>query len=123
MPFRHVTVVNVDGRVRDLTLAQFSLQQSGACLPGARRLLLSPEKPSLLHESIEHITIKPLDYFQYSLFVTYVLHRFVQTEFALIVQDDGWVVGGENLNHDFFNYDCLGAPSHFARVGPGRRLL
>jgi hypothetical protein len=42
--------------------------------------------------------------------------RAVETEFALIVQDDGWVLSTDNRHDDCLQYDYLGAPIHLAHV-------
>lgn len=114
--FKDITIVSIDGRYDDLIEAQNAILKSGIELPGARMLLLSPKKPSNLHQSISHESIAPLTYFEYSLFVIYDLFQFIPTEFALIVQNDGWVLNGKNWINDFFEYDYIGAPIHFARV-------
>ena len=116
MNFNQITIVNIDGRWADLIETQLALVKSGLELPGAKILLLSPKRPTYLLDGIEHITIEPISYFEYNLFVIYSLHYFISTEFALIVQSDGWVLNGKNWNNDFFNYDYIGAPSHAAKV-------
>ncbi len=114
--FNDITIVHIDGRYGDLIEAQNAILKSGIELPGAKMLLLSPKKPRTLHQSIAHESIAPLSYFEYSLFVIYDLYQFIPTEFALIVQNDGWVLNGKNWINDFFEYDYIGAPIHFARV-------
>ena len=114
--FNNITIVNIDGRYDNLIEAQNALLKSGIELSGARMLLLSPKKPSNLHHSIVHESIAPLSYFEYSLFIIYDLWQFIPTEFALIVQNDGWVLNGINWVQDFFEYDYIGAPTHYARV-------
>lgn len=114
--FSDVTIVNVDGRDRDLTSAQLALAHSGRQMPGAKLLLLSPRRPETLLPGVEHCLIGELDYFQYNLFVVFALGPFIQTAFALIVQDDGWVVDGSKWTDEFFRYDYVGAPIHLARV-------
>ena len=116
MTFSHITIVNIDGRHGELNAAQLSLAHSARELPGAQVLLLSPQRPKNLLQGIEHIPIQPLGYLEYGLFVLYALHRFIRTEFALIVQDDGWVLNGDAWREEYCNYDYIGAPSHLGRV-------
>jgi len=49
----------------------------------------------------------------------FALWRVVETEFALIVQDDGWVLSTDNRHDDYLQYDYLGAPIHLAHAGSG----
>ncbi|MDR2875009.1 MAG: hypothetical protein LBV44_03660 [Methylobacillus sp.] len=114
--FDRITIVNVDGRIGDLHETQLALHYSATQMPGARCLLLSPTKPKKLLPLIEHIPIVPMGHLEYSLFVTYALHQFIDTEFALIVQNDGWVLNGASFLPEFFEYDYLGAPTGLADV-------
>jgi hypothetical protein len=116
MPYRAITIVSVDGRLGDHLGAQYAIVKSAQALPGAKMLLLSPERPKTLLDGIEHLCIKPLGYFDYSLFMLYGLHLFIKTDFALIVQHDGWVLNGDNWDDRYWNYDYIGAPVHIAKV-------
>lgn len=59
---------------------------------------------------IETINIRRLDYDGYSRFVVYDLHKYFDTEFVLLIQDDGYVVHPEAWRDDFLAYDYIGAP-------------
>lgn len=76
----------------------------------AKIKLLSPSKPENLHSSIEHITIPPIDFIGYSKFMIEELHRFVDTEFCLIVQADGFIINPSIWSKQFLEYDYIGAP-------------
>ncbi|MDR2001188.1 MAG: hypothetical protein LBP94_06640 [Zoogloeaceae bacterium] len=114
--FDRVTIVNVDGRAGELHETQLALHYSAMQMPGARCLLLSPTKPKQLLSPIEHIAIAPMGHLEYSLFVTYALHEFIETDYALIVQNDGWVLNGASFSKDFLEFDYIGAPCHIADV-------
>jgi hypothetical protein len=114
--FDRITIVNVDGRPGDLLETQRALHHSAMQLPGARCLMLSAEKPKSLLPPIEHIQISPLGYLEYSLFITYALHHFIETDYALIVQNDGWVLNGSAFTQDFFEFDYIGAPTAMADI-------
>ncbi|OOF67833.1 DUF5672 family protein [Rodentibacter caecimuris] len=75
-----------------------------------RCLLISPQKPEALPDYIEHIEVKPFSYFEYNFFMLYSLGQLIETDFALIVQNDGWVMNGQNWRDEFFDYDYIGAP-------------
>ncbi len=121
MGFEEITVVSIDGRPGDVEGAQRAIAWSAGQLPGCRCLLLSPQRPGRLAAGIVHHPIRRLGYFEYGLFVLYALHRFIETGFALIVQDDGWVLDGRQWRDEFFEHDYIGAPVHLARVAAGGR--
>ena len=63
------------------------------------------EDPVIQVEKIEH-----LDYDGYSRFIVYNLHRYFETDFVLLVQDDGYVVNPSSWREEFLEYDYIGAP-------------
>lgn len=73
-------------------------------------ILVSPNQPEHLPEYIMHLVCKPFSYLEYNLFILYALDQLVETDFALIVQNDGFVVDGNNWRNEFFDYDYIGAP-------------
>jgi hypothetical protein len=113
--FRNITLVAVTG-LADARGAAHSLYHSQLGLPGARALLLSPSAPSGLPPQIVHRAIAPMNYQDYSWFMLFALGRLIETDFALIVQGDGWVLGAENWSDNFLDYDYVGAPTHLARI-------
>jgi hypothetical protein len=113
--FQQITLVSVTG-LPDARGAALALQHSQAQMPGTRALLCSPLAPADLAPGIEHLAIAPMNYHEYGWFMMFALWRVVQTEFALVVQDDGWVVDGGNWNDEFLAYDYIGAPIHLAKV-------
>lgn len=114
--FTDITIVSIDGRNGDCLGAQFAIRRSANQLPGAKQLLLSAEKPKILLEGVTHQTIQSLSYFEYTIFVLYSLWHLIDTEYALIVQEDGWVLDGANWKALFFDYDYIGSPAHLALV-------
>jgi len=54
---------------------------------------------------------------QYSTFVMHSLYAFIDTDFCLIVQDDGWVLNGANWKPEYYDYDYIGGITHGAVVG------
>ncbi|NBU82359.1 MAG: hypothetical protein EBS55_12000 [Flavobacteriaceae bacterium] len=60
--------------------------------------------------NIEVINVEKMDYEHYNKFIVFELYKYIDTDFALIIQDDGFVVNPDNWNPDFLNYDYLGAP-------------
>lgn len=73
-------------------------------------LLVAPSAPVYLPSFIQHISCKPFSYLEYNLFMLYGLGQLIHTDFCLVVQNDGFVINGQNWRNDFFDYDYLGAP-------------
>ncbi|MFH0134322.1 DUF5672 family protein [Variovorax sp. VaC1] len=113
--FRQITLVSVTG-LPDARGAAMALQLSQSQMPGTLALLCSPQAPDNLAPGIGHVAIAPMNYHEYGWFMMFALWRVVQTEFALVVQDDGWVVNAANWNDAFLNCDYIGAPIHLAKI-------
>lgn len=112
---RRITLVSVTG-LPDARGAARALAFSQHQLPGCRALLCSPVRPDELAPGVEHLPIAPLNYHEYGWFMLFALWRVVPTEFALVVQEDGWVLNGANWRDAYLDYDYIGAPIHLARV-------
>lgn len=71
---------------------------------GAVKMLSSIPNP-------ECILIEPLNTIEeYSEFMIKKLHKFVETEFCLVIQHDGYVLSWMAWNNEFLKYDYIGAP-------------
>ncbi|MDK4679377.1 DUF5672 family protein [Kingella negevensis] len=113
-PQKSLTIVSVTGS-DDFTLgSMYAIERSFQELRGKIQhlecLLISPTKPQNLPNHIQHIRCHPFTYAEYNLFMLFSLRQFIHTDFALTVQDDGWVLNGAMWRDDFFDYDYLGAP-------------
>jgi hypothetical protein len=69
--------------------------------------------------NINHKIINPLNYFEYNLFLLKHLHEYIETEYCLLVQNDGYILNGNLWNDDFLSYDFIGAPCWGGQVGNG----
>jgi hypothetical protein len=62
-------------------------------------------------DDIEIVKIPKIDSVdEYSKFMIYDLDQYIDTEFALVVQYDGYVLNPELWTDDFLRYDYIGAP-------------
>lgn len=113
--FHRITLVSVTG-LPDARGAAMALQHSQAQMPGSQAVLCSPSAPDNLASDIRHVPIAPMNYHEYGWFMMFALWRVIPTEFALVVQEDGWVVNAANWQDGFFDCDYIGAPIHLARV-------
>jgi hypothetical protein len=111
-----LTIVSVHGHT-DGAATIPSLVESLTQLPGSRGLLISLERPPSLPDHIAWKQTAPLDYFQYSMFCMYCLQHYIDTEYCLVVQDDGWVINGNNFTDEYYEYDYVGAPTHMGILG------
>lgn len=77
-------------------------------------------------EGIEIVKIDKLDYKGYNEFVACKLWQYIGTDFALVVQNDGYILDGSQWNNEFFDYDYIGAPwppdTHFTKDGTEIRV-
>jgi hypothetical protein len=103
-----VTLISVTSV--DVDLAMNALIVSSEYLKFGSIKLLSPAKPADLPNSIEHILIPPIDFLGYSKFIIEELHKYVDTQFCLVIQADGFVINPQLWNKKFFEYDYIGAP-------------
>lgn len=89
-------------------LAAKALARSAALLPCARVLLLTDSRESFA--GVETIAIAPIkSRAAYSRFMLKELSNYVQTEFTLVVQWDGFVIHDHAFADEFWNYDYIGA--------------
>ena len=72
--------------------------------------LLSHVRPDNLPAGCQWVPIPPLDLDGYNAFCLCDLWRHVDTEHALTIQTDGYVLRPECWDHDWLQYDYIGAP-------------
>lgn len=62
-------------------------------------------------EGIEVINIPPIrSKEEYSRFLIKELYKYLDTEFCLVIQHDGYVLNGKSWQDKFYDYDYIGAP-------------
>ncbi len=96
-----VTSVNVDRTIKALMYSNRGIQFN--------KVLLITDK-DVTPDGISVINIPKLDYIGYSRFIVYELHKHIETEFALIIQEDGFVINPKAWTSEFLKYDYIGAP-------------
>ena len=103
-----------------------ALRKSMRGISYARVLFLTHENISLEQDHIEVIKIKKLNYKEYGHFILYELKDYIDSEFVLIVQYDGYVLRPSRWDNRFFEYDYIGAPwrknLHFLADGTNVRV-
>ena len=72
-------------------------------------------------EGIDVIKTEKLDYRGYNEFVAMKLWKWVATDYALVVQNDGYITDASKWSDDFFYFDYVGAPwppsTHYTKEG------
>jgi hypothetical protein len=85
--------------------------------------ILSPIKPINLDQRIEYIKIPVLTYVQYNNFQMGEINTYIDTEYLLLVEGDGFITHPELWDNRFLDYDYIGAPwpdkSHYSHVRVG----
>ena len=73
--------------------------------------LVSSEKPDNLPENITHEfcpKMSNIDEWNYA--AIYELPKHVDTEFCILIHDDGFIVNADSWRDEFLDYDYIGAP-------------
>ena len=61
-------------------------------------------------DNIDMIKISPLNQEQYATFCLYDLPNYIDTDFCLTFQGDGFIINPNLWKEEFLNYDYIGAP-------------
>jgi hypothetical protein len=109
--FKNITVVAIYGNGKGLD-AVHAIRKTCQALPGSQPLLITNE--TLDTDIPQKLLASPMTYQGYSNFVIYQLHAFIETEYALIVQHDGWALNADNWRDEWFQYDFIGGLTHAA---------
>ncbi len=92
----------------------FALKKSSESLHPRKTILFTSKSVSLnkydskLIDLIRINSIKSIK--EYSEFIVYELHQYLETSHCLIVQWDGYVCNKKKWNSNFLKYDYIGAP-------------
>jgi hypothetical protein len=89
----------------------YALERSMEGIRFHSAMLVSHKKPSRLPDSIQFASCDQLNSIDdYSRFMLFDLSKFINTDYALIVQYDGYVLRPQKWSDEFFKYDYIGAP-------------
>ncbi len=105
----NVTLLAVSSIKIDETINALQISMDGIDFHGV--LLISDQKPSQLPDTIHFKQCHPMKSIDdYSKFMAYDLASYVETDFVLVVQYDGYVIRPQKWNDRFLDYDYIGAP-------------
>ena len=96
-----VTSVNIERTIKALKYSSSSIN--------FHDVILFTDK-YVQNDVMKTIKISELDYIEYSRFIIYELYKHIETDFVLIIQEDGFVINPDKWDNDFLKYDYIGAP-------------
>jgi hypothetical protein len=122
---KKVELVCVDGRsdIEKIQLSAKALNFSSKNIKFSKIKLFSTYCPTFFDET--YIYIKNLSMIEYNDFLINSLVNYIESDYVLLVQWDGFVLRPELWNDIFLNYDYVGAPwpsewpNRAGRVGNG----
>lgn len=90
-------------------------------------ILITHQKPENLPDGITFKQCDPItSHYEYNRFMIYDLTKYINTNFALVVQYDGYVLRPDKWNDTFLDYDYIGAPwqknIHYTKEGINVRV-
>lgn len=102
-----ITLVTVAG-VR-ATEAEAALKESMHLFPCGKAKLITSCDFTPNYSGYDLHKVGPMDYAEYNRFIVYELHKYIETKYALIIQDDGFVRNPHLWSDEFYDYDYIGA--------------
>lgn len=127
MSTKDITLLTIIGREKEssrenLDIIQKIIEFSGSINFRKVKILSAFRNQKISDRSIEQINIAPMDSRGYNKFCVENLHEYVDTNYVLMFQTDGFIVHPELWDDLFLEYDYVGAPwpNNFeCRVGNG----
>lgn len=113
LQLNNVTLLSIDGCAKN-NLTYKALEISKRQIDFAKVKFLGVEN-FVEDKDIEFVQIPRMSWEEYNIFVLDRLHEFVDTDFVLLVQDDGFVLNANLWDSKFLKYDYVGAPWNYAR--------
>ena len=107
MNLNNVTLLGIDGLGNDLQLAK-AIKYSQEKIKFGKTILFSATDDQ--YDFCETIKINKLSYEDCQKFTMTNLVDYIETDYILLVQSDGFIVNPDSWSDDFFSYDYIGAP-------------
>lgn len=107
----NVTLVAVTGI--EIKKAMYALWRSQIGIEFNRVLLITDSRVIINRQDtqiriLENYSLNSID--AYSKFIVFELYKYIETDFVLIVQADGYVLNPKKWRNEFTDYDYIGAP-------------
>ena len=105
----NVTLISMSSVNVELTIKSLEYSMLGINFGSVK--LISHIKPDNLNENIKFFQIEKINSVnEYSFNVIYKLSEYIDTDYALIIQSDGYIVNPKSWKDEFLGYDYIGAP-------------
>jgi hypothetical protein len=104
----NTTLITVDGVNPEK--ATNALKYSSRDLEFEQIKILSFRKPENILGNTLFTQIEKMDGPGYNRFIAMDLYKYIDTDFCIIVQPDGFLLNGNLWTDEFLNYDYIGAP-------------
>ena len=108
LELKNVTLISIDGTGRDANHLKALKYSSQNIKFGDVKFI--GVKDFGKQNFYSYVPIEQMDYNNYNKFCITRLSEFIDTDYALIVQDDGFVVNPVHWSNDNYEYDYIGAP-------------
>jgi len=107
---KNVTLFLADGRSDELSYRQslFAINECTSKADFAKVEFLSGYQHG--DTKYGYRKMPPFDIHDYSNLLSKGLHEYVQSDFVLVIQHDGFILNTQNWDNRFFDYDYIGAP-------------
>lgn len=105
-----ITLVTVDGTGKDTNKLLNVIDICTKKIKFGEIALISADENIKSFEGITVHKINRMTYPEYNAFCILDLNKYVNTEYCLIVQTDGYICKPSNWKNEFFNYDYIGCP-------------
>lgn len=109
----NVTLIGLDGVGGDQQTA-FAMKYSQKGINFGKSILFSASNDQ--YNFCDTVSIKKMTYDECQKFTLTELVSYIETDYLLLVQGDGFVVNSELWNQSFLEYDYIGAPWPYSNV-------
>ena len=122
LSLNQVTLVSVTSV--DLPATELAMMISMHDIHYGEVKLLTSEEFTPQDPHIQVVKIPKLDFEGYSRFILNDLYRFIDTDYCLVIQADGFVLNAQKWQDQFLEYDYIGAPwPKILTLGEGDQIL
>ena len=117
MNLSQITLVCIEGTEKENNIrdAVNALKISSSVLSFKEIIILSPTPPVELPENIKYYKINKLTWVEYNQFVVSELHKYINTEYCLLIQSDGFILNPHLWDDRFLEYDYIGHAFNFIK--------